>query len=93
MRFYDCMDRPASGLFIDPRKSPNSFFFSSGEGFTPVVNATSTGEEGIGGVVNLDPGLETLTVTEVKSGRELYSFPIWVHANTTLLAHVHANDR
>jgi hypothetical protein len=93
MRFYDCMDRPAPGLFIDPLGSPNSFFFSSGESFTPKVDATGTSEEGIGGVVNLNPGLETLNITDVESQRVLYSFPIYVHANTTLLAYVHAKQR
>ncbi len=93
MRFYDCMDRPAEGLFIDPRGSPNSFFFSSGESFTPNVDATGTSEQGIGGVVNLNPGLETLDIIDVESQRVLYTFPIYVHANTTLLAYVHAKDR
>jgi hypothetical protein len=92
MRFYDCTGAPAAGLRVNAERSPMTFFYKSNDRYEPTTNVEATDEYGIGGLANLSQGDETLTVVQISTGRQLYSFPLTIVGGTFYLAFVHAKD-
>jgi hypothetical protein len=92
LRLYDCQDKPANNLRLTTNGSAAARFYITDDAFAPDLDSSGTDEAGIGGLANVDPGYQTISVIYNPTGKELFHFRILSAKATFVLGFIHAKD-
>lgn len=92
-RLYDCNGDRAAGLRLTAKPSTDAVFYASDQNYVATANAEQTDDYGTGGLINLSPGVQTISVVHVASNSTLFEFRMPVRPKTFILSFVSAQDR
>jgi hypothetical protein len=82
LRLRDCAGEPAAGLRATAEPADGEKFFGADAAWSTMLDAAATDASGQGGLLHLAPAMQTVTVSEVASGRRLFDFAVEVSPRT-----------